>query len=178
MSLELKIKFENMNEVLESLKKKELTPNECINISIKAAVKGRDFIIREYIKDEHKKSGITAAAWQVNYTNGNVELVNETATSVWLEKGTRAHEILPKEKKILLFPSKSFSKTYTRLTGIKREGSKRYSKEQYRELIAKGDLIVARKVNHPGTKAGNYMEKSQPVIMETLNIETKKVLEK
>lgn len=165
MSIGISIKLET--DIKKIFDKRMPTPVQIATANFKTAVYGMNLVKRATVEEGHKLSGATANAWQVVKGSGVDSIIeNKLPTATWLEKGTRPHTIVPRNKKILVFPSKSFSKEYVRLTGAKREGAKNLSKEKFKALVKSGDLIIARKVNHPGTKPYKILERQIPAIQK------------
>lgn len=77
----------------------------------------------------------------------------------WVEDGTQPHVILPKNKKMLAWPTGAVAtKIGFTETGISRKGQLyRTSKGELTGNKKKQAYIFAKKVNHPGYKGSHYM---------------------
>jgi len=139
---------------------------EDINRQLYLAI--QDEIIKKLIEATPTKTGHTAGSWKLRFGSalGEFELINENGSVVmFLEEGTKAHDILPNTKNMLkfkidqkpvfkksrdnkLFNEKGriffFNKSKQAVLGYVKEGSIYY--------------CFARKVKHPGTESRNFVK--------------------
>jgi len=88
----------------------------------------------------HKKTGVTSDSIQPGRRGRDEATVQAGGAAVFLEFGTKAHDIVPRRARVLAWPASAASR---RLSGSARSGAK--------------DLIFARRVHHPGTKADPFL---------------------
>lgn len=86
----------------------------------------------------HKKTGVTSASIAPRNVSEHGAEVHAGGAAVYLEEGTRAHDIRPRKAKVLAFAPNGTG----RLSGAPRKG---------------GPVIFAKKVHHPGTKAYPFL---------------------
>lgn len=126
--------------------------------------KGRAKIARQWAlkttrlaKEKHrpnKKTGVTMASIAPRHVSERGAEVKAGGAAIFLEKGTRPHVIVPRNKKVLRFaPAGS-----RRLSGAPRKGAK---------------MIFTKRVNHPGTKAYPFLG---PAAREALDVVGVKVI--
>lgn len=97
-------------------------------------------------RNVRRKTGTTARTIRIaHYDDDNVR-VTVGGAGLWLETGTRAHEIRPRVKSILRFPAK----------GVKTTLGGRVSSPALRKL-GNAAYRFARVVHHPGTKAQPFL---------------------
>lgn len=87
----------------------------------------------------NKKTGITSASIAPRNVTPKGAEVKAGGAAVYLESGTRPHVIRPRRKKMLRFAASAGGR---RLSGAPRRGA---------------DVVFARRVNHPGTKAYPFL---------------------
>lgn len=87
----------------------------------------------------NKKTGVTSASIAPRSITKSGAEVKAGGAAVFLERGTRPHIIRPRKGKFLRFAPKG---SPVRLSGAPKVGS---------------EVVFARKVNHPGTKAYPFM---------------------
>lgn len=125
------------------------------------------FALREIKTGTPARTGFTRASWQVTEIPEGYEVGSNSKIAVFLEEGTKPHKIFPKNKKALAWGSAraladnagvSLSpKSFSRAGGAIREGVMR----TYGNLAQ----VVARYVNHPGTKAQRIVAGLLPGIL-------------
>lgn len=84
-------------------------------------------------------------AFAVSWTASGGEVTTADKIYRWIDQGTKAHTILPKNKKVLAFPSGSQAKT---TPGEIRSQPRTHG----------GGTIFARVVRHPGIQPRNFEE--------------------
>jgi hypothetical protein len=90
----------------------------------------------------HKKTGLTERSIQPGRRGKDEATVQAGGASVFLEYGTRPHTIVPRRARMLAWAPDAANR---RLSGAIRKG------------VASKDLIFARRVHHPGTKADPFL---------------------
>lgn len=96
-------------------------------------------------KENHrpnKKTGTTTRSIQMGRLGRDEAAVEAGGAGVFLEFGTKPHTIVPRYGRVLAWAPDARNR---RLSGAPRKGTKR------------GDLVFARRVNHPGTKPYPFM---------------------
>lgn len=93
-----------------------------------------------------KKTGTTARTIRLASVSQTTARVEVGGAGAFLERGTRPHEIRPRNGSFLRFPAKGVSTT---LGGMVRSGTAR--------KFGSAAYIFARVVHHPGTKAQPFL---------------------
>lgn len=96
--------------------------------------------VREQKLLVHRKTGTTGRTIRVSHVDEDSVTTEARAAALYLERGTRPHVIKPRTRRALRFAATAAGR---RLTGSPRKGA---------------DVVFARKVNHPGSKAYPFME--------------------
>lgn len=90
--------------------------------------------------EPHKKTGTTSRSIQPGPRGRDEASVQVGGAGLFIENGTRAHEIRPRRARILRWPANAGDR---RLSGSARSGTT--------------DFIYARRVRHPGTSADPFL---------------------
>jgi len=85
----------------------------------------------------NKKTGMTSASIQPGSKSRTEAEVEAGGAAIFLEFGTKPHTIVPRRARFLAWAPNAGNR---RLSGAPRKGT------------SSGDMVFARKVNHPGTK--------------------------
>ena len=126
------------------------------------------------VKDDFNK---TTQSWKRSprftkkeLTNADVigfEVSTDNDIYRFVDKGTRAHMILPRNAMMLAFPAQYQAKTTPRVIGSQAGGSS-------------GPSVFARGVHHPGTEARDFAEtiaeKYQRIIAKTIEDRLRRVM--
>ena len=114
------------------------------------AVREQKLLLYSHVQRRTGQSGRNVVLGPVTATSARTVA---TGTAVYIDRGTREHDIYPKNKKALFFSAGGGG---TRLTG---SVSSRFRGAGGLAKAAKAgvDLVFAKHVHHPGTKAHPFM---------------------
>lgn len=101
--------------------------------------------VREQKLLVHRKTGTTARTIHVGRVTTTYAETIVGGAGRWLEEGTRAHLIRPRNRRALAWPASAGG---ARLSGSARVGARRGKF---------GGMVVRKLVHHPGTKAYPFM---------------------
>lgn len=105
-----------------------------------AAVREQKLLFRP-----HRKTGTTARSIRVGTVSTSSVQTKVGFGGPFVEFGTKPHEITPRAAKALAWASGPAGGPHRRLSGRPRKGT------------ARGDMVFAMRVHHPGTRADPFM---------------------
>lgn len=108
-----------------------------------------------------RKTGTTGKSIRAIAISETSARVAAGGAAAFLEGGTRPHDIVPKRRKVLRFPS---SGTSTTLGGRVRTGEVR--------RLGNAAFVFARRVHHPGTKKQPFFFDSAREVLKSLGVGT------
>jgi len=150
----------------------ELIDANKINIAVIKALE--KIYVKELTLRTPKRTGFTSSQWFARDDGDFIySLVNPKGNIIqWLEEGTQAHPIVPKNKKMLKFPNKDDEGNWVEPTFRNPEELKSFRKNgklfffnRHRQAVLgftkEGSryFVFARKVNHPGFEGRYFIEK-------------------
>jgi hypothetical protein len=109
--------------------------------------------IREQKIEVPRRTGNLGRSIRIGRVTPNeAETIASASYALYVHEGTKAHDIVPRNKKALRFPADGGSAT---LAGRVRKG---------------GKVRFAKRVRHPGTKANRFMERGARKALEAAGL--------
>jgi hypothetical protein len=100
----------------------------------------------------HNKTKMTSRSIVPGRRSKHEAEVKASGAAVFLEEGTRPHEIKPRNGKVLAWPAKGTKRT---LSGRAARSGSAFNRKAGK--FRKGAFVYARAVHHPGTKPSPFL---------------------
>lgn len=100
---------------------------------------------QKLLEAKHRRTGNTGRTIRLAEVTADTAKTVVGGAGVYLERGTRPHVIVPRKATVLAWAKGEAGGQFRRLSGRTRSG------------VARANMIFARRVHHPGTKADPFM---------------------